>query len=66
VKKIALTILGLIVVLIVVLVVNTAMFSTRQVNVDPITPAAVDSTAAASCLSQALQIKTISFSYFFV
>ena len=59
-KKLVLSVMGLIVVFIVVLIVNTMMFSTRQVNVDPITPAAVDSTAAASRLSQALQIKTIS------
>ena len=34
-KKLALSVLGLIVVFIVVLIVNTMMFSTRQVNVDP-------------------------------
>lgn len=40
--------------------VNTMMFSSRQVNIDRITPIIVDSQAAASRLSQALQIKTIS------
>ena len=59
-KKILTIVLGLIVVLIMVLVVNTMMFSSRQVAVDPITPAVVDSEEVVTRLSQALQIKTIS------
>lgn len=59
-KKVLKIVLGLIVVFIAVLVVNTMLFSSRQEAVDPITPAVVDSQAAATRLSHALQIKTIS------
>ena len=59
-KKLLLSLLGLIIIFVIVLSVKTAMFTSRQEKVSAIKPVAVDKNVVALHLSEALKIPTIS------
>ncbi|HNT87957.1 MAG TPA: hypothetical protein PKL84_08830, partial [Candidatus Hydrogenedentes bacterium] len=59
-KRLLLTPLLLLALFVGVLLARTATFSSRQLEVEPFTPVAVDARAAAERLAQAIRIQTIS------
>lgn len=59
-KKILLTILGLVLILLVVLIARASMLKSRQVKAEPVTDLAVDANAVAQRLAGAVRFPTVS------
>ncbi len=60
IKKIGITVLAVLVVIIAIVVVRTALFTSKQIKAEPAAPITIDGAKAAERLSKAVGFKTIS------